>query len=344
MITSTKRTILSVEREDIPFTDKDIIQRYLGISKFPCSLQSPIREGDSRPSFSMKEMDGVIFWKDFATGETGNAVTLMSKIWHVSYSDALLKIKLDTDHRIPRATLIRRYNGKLHVTSDSTIKVKVREWKDWDKKFWKSFGIPTEFASWCNVFPISHAFFTRVDENGKKHTVTVPMDQYAYAYFEWKDGKESIKLYQPYSQTMKWLSKHDSSVWDLWKHAFLFAKKKSDKEVIITSSRKDAMCLWYNLKVPCMSLQGEGYIPKPQVMQEVLNTFKTVYIWYDNDFKHWTDNPGQDNAMKIIQEYPSIINICIPDSYQSKDPSDLVKNHGVQALKEIWKQNRKRND
>ena len=336
MITSTKKTTLSVKREDISLTDEDIIRRYLGIDKFPCSIQSPLREDDYRPSFSMKRKDDTIIWKDFGTGETGNAVTLMAKIWHVNYSEALLKIKLDTDHRIPRASLIHRYNGKLHLTNDSSIKVKVREWKDWDKEFWGSFGIPTDFASWCNVFPVSHAFFTRIEEDGKKHTVTVPMDKYAYAYFEWKDGKESIKLYQPYSQTMKWLSKHDASVWDLWKHAFLFAKKKSNKELIITSSRKDAMCLWYNLSVPAMSLQGEGYIPKPQVMQEVLDTFENVYIWYDNDFTHWKDNPGQDNAKKIIEMYPSVKNICIPDEYQAKDPSDLVKTKGVKTLKTIW--------
>ena len=338
MISSTRKAALSIEREDIGLTDRDIIKRYLGIDQFPCSIQSPIRQDDVRPSFSMKEVDGAVLWKDFGTGEKGNAVSLMAKIWCVKYSEALLKIKLDNDHRIPRISLIRKYNGKLHLTSDSGIKVKVRDWKDWDKEFWLSFGIPVEFASWCNVFPISHAFFTKTDEVGKKHTITVPMDKYAYAYFEWKDGKESIKLYQPYSKTMKWLSKHDASVWDLWKQAFMYAAKKSNKELIITSSRKDAMCLWYNLKVPAMSLQGEGYIPKPQVMKEVLDTFQKVYIWYDNDFTHWKDNPGQDNARKIIETYPTIRNICIPDRYMSKDPSDLVKEHGVKELKRVWKE------
>jgi len=340
MITSTKKSLQRVGREDIKLTDIDICRRYFGIDQFPCSMQSPIREDDCHPSFAMQERDGRIFWKDFGTGEKGNIIGLLAKIWHVTYSDALLKIKLDDGDsiHIPRVSLIRKYNGKLHITGNSTIKVHVRAWQDWDVEFWKSFGIPVDFASWCNVFPITHAFFTRTDENGGKHTVTVPMDKYAYAYFEWKDNKESIKLYQPYSQTMKWLSKHDASVWDLWKQAFLYAAKKSDKEVIITSSRKDAMCLWYNLKVPAMSLQGEGYVPKPQVMKQVLDTFEKVYLWYDNDFTHWKDNPGQDNAMKIIEAYPTIKNICIPDEYKSKDPSDLVKNKGVKTLKKLWKE------
>ena len=335
MITKTKKTALSISRDDILLSDRDIIKRYLGIDSFPCKLSSPLREDDDRPSFSMLEKNDTVFWKDFGTGDTGNAVSLMAKLWHVNYSEALLKIKLDTECKIPRANLIRRYNGRIHLTSSSTIQVKVRDWKDYDREFWGSFGIPEEFATWCNVHPISHAFFTK-EIDGKKQTITVPMDKYAYAYFEWKDGKESIKLYQPYSETMKWLSKHDASVWDLWKQAFLYADKKSKENIIITSSRKDAMCLWYNLGIPSMSLQGEGYIPKPQVMQQVLDKFDNVYIWYDNDFKHKEDNPGQDNAKKLIELYPQLKNICIPAELQSKDPSDLFKNHGIQALKDVW--------
>ena len=136
---------------------------------------------------------------------------------------------------------------------------------------------------------------------------------------------------------MKWLSKHDSSVWDLWKQAFMYADMKSDENVIITSSRKDAMCLWYNLKVPAMSMQGEGYLPKPHVMQQVVDRFRHVYLWYDNDFKHKDDNPGQDNAKKLIDMYPSLRNICIPSELRCKDPSDLVKAFGTSALSEIWK-------
>ena len=341
MISKTKKTSLPISRDNVSISDAGIISRYFGIDKYPVSISSPLRDDDDNPSFSMQERDGRVYWKDFGTGEAGNAVSLMARLWHTSYSEALMKIKLDTeDSVIPRASLMRRYKGKIHVIGNSTIKVKTRAWKDWDVDFWESYGVSQKFASWCNVYPISHAFFTKEEPGGRKYTVTIPMDKYAYAYFEWKDGKESIKLYQPYSKTMKWLSKHDSSVWDLWKQAFTFAEKKSNENLIITSSRKDAMCLWHNLGVPAMSLQGEGYLPKPQVMRQVLSTFKNVYLWYDNDFKHKDDNPGQDNAKKLIELYPQLKNICIPDEFESKDPSDLVKNMGKDMLRIIWKENK----
>lgn len=317
-------------------SDREILSRYMGIKSIPCTIQSPLRDDDINPSFAFTERDGTIFWKDFGTGESGNLIKLLSKLWFVSYDEALLKIKLDTSSSVPRFDLFRKYKGKLHVISNSSIKVRIRDWKDWDIAYWNSYGISQKFCTWCKVFPISHAFFTKEDEEGRKRTVCVPMDKYAYAYFEWKDGKQSIKLYQPYSVSMKWLSKHDSSVWDLWKQAFNWAQKKSNESVIITSSRKDAMCLWENLGVPAMALQGEGYLPKPQVMKQVFNQFKTVYLWYDNDFTHENDNPGQDNANKLLNLYPELHNIVISSDYKSKDPSDLVKNWGKEVLRDIW--------
>lgn len=336
MITRAKKTP-DAPSEYVDVSDVDIARRYLGISKFPCTCTSLIRDDDKNPSFELVEREGRVYWKDYGTGEYGTIVGLLSRLWNTSFSNTLDIIKSrEKRENVPKFDIIKRYRGKMHVGKNSSIKVRVRPWRPWDVEYWKSFGISQKFATWCNVFPISHAFFTKKDDQtGKEFTYCIPMDKYAYAYFEWKDGKESIKLYQPFSTSMKWLSKHDLSVWDLWKHAFKWAEKCNDA-VILTSSRKDAMCLWENLKIPAMALQGEGYVPKPQVMKQVLDRFKKVYIWYDNDFKHTDDNPGQDNARKLCEIYPELINVCIPTEYQSKDPSDLVRDHGVKTLKKLW--------
>lgn len=336
MIEGTVKSKISIRREDISLSDMDITKRYLGLSELPCSIQSPLRSDDNNPSFSLIERDGIVFWKDFGTGESGTIWSLLGNLWHTNYSETLQKIKSDTEFSLPNNKLLRNYKGKVHLTRNSTIKVTVRPWKKWDYEYWNSFGISKKMCEFGNVFPISHATFSSEDISGNKKVICVPMEKYAYAYFEWKDGIESIKLYQPFSTKLKWLSKHDSSVWDLWKQAFWYADNKNNNICIITSSRKDALCIWNNLKVPAMSLQGEGYIPKSKVMKQVLNRFKTVYLWYDNDFKHVNDNPGQDNAAKLIELYPELKNICIPSRYECKDPSDLYKKYGKQTLIDIW--------
>lgn len=333
MIKGTRRSSVPLRREDIEVSDRELASRYLGIKTIPCALQSPLRDDDINPSFSLRERDGIVFWKDFGTGETGTIITLLARLWGVDYNGALLKLSIDYQSRLPSSTLLRRYKGTVKLINDSTLKVKVREWKDWDKEYWNSYGISIEMCKRCNVHPISHSFFTYKDSaSGLTRTSCIPMDKYAYAYFEWKDGKESIKLYQPFSQRMKWLSKHDASVWDLWKQAFQWAEK-DNSAVILTSSRKDAMCLWEQLHIPSMSLQGEGYVPKPQVMKQVFDKFRHVYIWYDNDFTHKEGNPGQDNARKLCEAYPELINICIPEKVGCKDPSDVMKKYGLKKGK-----------
>lgn len=318
-------------------SDEQLLKMYLCIDKIPCVISSPLRDNDRNPSFSFRKVGDTVYWKDFGTGESGNLIKLLARLWHVDYCEALLKIKLDTEGKLPRHNLVRKYNGIYRVTGNSDMLVKTRNWRDWDMEYWNSYGITADFLKWCNVWPVSDVIFIRKSQNGfQKDRVTIPAEKYAYAYFEFKDGNKSIKLYQPMSDRMKWLSKHDSSVWDLWKQAFYWADHKDDSTLVITSSRKDAMCIWQNLGVPAMALQGEGYIPKPKVMRQVLDRFKTVYLWYDNDFSHTNDNPGQDNARKLISLYPELHNIVIPSSYKCKDPSDLRKNCGPETLKEIW--------
>ena len=336
MISGTDKSKTAISREAILYSDRDLVARYLGIKTLPCKISSPLRKDDDIPSFSFFEREGKVFWKDFGTGESGDIISLFARLWAVKYNEALLKIKSDTGQRLPASELLYKYKGKIRLTHGSSIQVRIRKWQPWDTRYWEQYGISRKMCKFCNVYPISHAFFTRETE-GKKLTVCVPMEKIAYAYFEWKDNKESIKLYQPYSLRIKWLSKHDKSVWDLWKQVFSRQKKHPSDSVILTSSRKDAMCLWENLGIPSMSLQGEGYVPKPHVMQQVLDSFGKVYIWYDNDFKH-TDghNPGQEDAAKMLEMFPSLINVCIPDGYKCKDPSDLYKFCGKQALRDVW--------
>ena len=72
-----------------------------------------------------------------------------------------------------------------------------------------------------------------------------------------------------------------------------------------------------------VALQSEMQIPSEKLVKDLKDRFTTIDILYDNDFDKVT-NPGQTMAKKICDLY-GFNNICIPDSYKSKDPSDLVK-------------------
>ena len=188
-------------------------------------------------------------------------------------------------------------------------------------EYWNKYGISKEWLEYAEVHPISTLFF-----NNDK--TTIPAEKYAYVYVERKDNKVTLKVYQPYSERFKWISKHDSSVWDLWTKIPITGDK-----LIITSSRKDALCVWSNSGIPSLSLQGEGYIPKESVINELKSRYKDIYVLYDNDFQSDV-NHGRLYG-KHLSELYNLKQIEIPDEYKSKDPSDLCMNYGREVVRNV---------
>ena len=299
-------------------SDFDVLSYYFGIKKIPAKIHSPLRD-DKKPSFGLYTIDGeTVRYIDFATGEKGNLVKLMSLYWNISYNDAYKRIVSELGTKqlptpIMRISKLRStMSGEKHID----IGVKVRPWEKYDIDFWESYGISLPWLEFGDVYPISHVILHH--EEGK---MTFGAEKYAYAYVEHKDGITSVKIYQPFSTTRKWMNNHDSSVWDLWSKI----PEKGDK-LIITSSRKDALCIWENTGIPSLSLQAEGYIPKRHVVEQLKERFSHVFVLYDNDFQS-EENHGVIFGKRISSEF-GITMLLIPEEYQTKDPSDFCRKYG----------------
>lgn len=300
-------------------SDDEVVSKYLGINSVPIIMLSPLRK-DKNPSLSIFRLpDGNIGYKDFGTGEKGIVYDLLSKLWNISIKQVYRRI---IDDYSPSNTLINKTKRQRKLRkSCTTLNVKTREWRDWDLEYWNKYGISKEWLEYAEVYPISTLFF-----NNDK--TTIPAEKYAYVYVERKDNKVTLKVYQPYSERFKWISKHDSSVWDLWTKIPITGDK-----LIITSSRKDALCIWSNSGIPSLSLQGEGYIPKESVINELKSRYKDIYILYDNDFQSDV-NHGRLYG-KHLSELYNLKQIEIPDEYKSKDSSDLCMNYGREVVRNV---------
>ena len=300
-------------------SDDEVVSKYLGINSVPIIMLSPLRK-DKNPSLSIFRLpDGNIGYKDFGTGEKGIVYDLLSKLWNISIKQVYRRI---IDDYSPSNTLINKTKRQRKLRkSCTTLNVKIREWRDWDLEYWNKYGISKEWLEYAEVHPISTLFF-----NNDK--TTIPAEKYAYVYVERKDNKVTLKVYQPYSERFKWISKHDSSVWDLWTKIPITGDK-----LIITSSRKDALCVWSNSGIPSLSLQGEGYIPKESVINELKSRYKDIYVLYDNDFQSDV-NHGRIYG-KHLSELYNLKQIEIPDEYKSKDPSDLCMNYGREVVRNV---------
>lgn len=310
----------SIEKVNDLYSDFDIAHKYLGITCVPEVINSPLRQ-DNNPSLGLfiNNRTNSLWFKDFGSGEKGSLYDLLAKMWNVSKDKVYERILKD----MPVPALIRKRGAKVYRKSAGKIEVRVREWRDYDIAYWDSYGVSLPWLKFGEIYPISHIIITK---NG--HSYPIPAEKYAYVYVERKDGIVSFKIYQPYSKEYKWMSKHDSSVWDLWTKI----PEKGDK-LIITSSRKDALAIWSNTGIPALSLQGEGYIPKKHVVQQLKDRYNKVYVLYDDDFQS-EENHGRMYG-KMIAERFNVTQIEIPEKWESKDPSDLVKNHGREVLREV---------
>lgn len=80
-------------------------------------------------------------------------------------------------------------------------------------------------------------------------------------------------------------------------------------------------------------MQGEGYEPKPQIIEELKSRYQNIIVFYDNDFTN-EENPGRVDSIKLAEKY-RLKRIEIPAIYEAKDPSDLYKKYGKKKYMEI---------
>lgn len=298
-------------------TQAQITSYYLGVKDIPCIICSPLRR-DEKPSMGIYSPNGTeVNFIDFGTGERGSIFTLLRKMWNTSFADTLKKIYEDFA-RFSSSVSVRasipscRIVGNPDHSRSVDMQCKVREWRDYDIEYWESYGVPLKWLKYADVYPISHKIIIK---NGNSYVFGA--DKYAYAYVEFKEGKTTLKIYQPYNKSgFKWANKHDKSVISLWTKVPEYGDK-----ICICSSLKDALCLWANTGIPALAIQGEGYSISNTAVSELKRRYKEIYILLDND------DAGLQDAVKL-SESTGFTNIVLPKEYGEKDISDLY--HSLQ--------------
>ena len=306
----------SVFRNNID--DLNLLCKYCGIDKVPILMSSPFRE-DRNPSFALfYDKNGKIRFKDFSNGETGDVFDMLGKVWNMSYVDVMRTLIEDNEMAVMASQ--KRQTRQKGRNSDTVIEVKVRRWLKHDIEYWKGFGISIPFLKFAEVYPISHIFFIK---EGK--TDIVEAERYAYVYIERRDGVIYKKIYQPLSKNKryKWLSKMNGSIMSLYDKIPDVGEK-----LVICSSLKDALCLWENTGIPCISPQGEGYSIDKNTIVELKDRFDEIFVLFDND------DAGKTDSEKLSLQ-TGFKNVTLPDFGYGKDVSDYYK--GLQDKSEFKK-------
>jgi hypothetical protein len=327
------KTFISEENLLQFISDYDVYKYYIGDFKIGQAFNSPFRK-DNHASFNIgyNPVTNRLYYNDYILGG-GRFIMFVMYRFNLTYREACNKIVIDLNledkfHLFSIDKILTKESKQFVKCNDGDIKkfksetiltAKIREWQDYDFEFWNQYGISKVTLNKYNVQPVKYSMI------GDK---IFKLDRYAYVFIEHKDNEKTLTIYQPYSDKQKWTKNHNASVWYGWTQL----PEKSDI-LIITKSRKDIMSITEQTGIPATGLQNEKIIPKENVLQELKNRFKTIYILYDNDF----DKPvnwGRQFGQKFSEEC-DLRQIEIPDEYQSKDFSDLVENHGIEIARKV---------
>lgn len=293
---------------------------------------SPLRE-EGNASFALFAYKNEILFKDFVLGG-GDCIKFVQLMFNESFYDAMSRIIIDfklTDkyihkdinasHKPSRRKIDRE--DVMKKAGKSLIQIRSRKWLFSDMQFWVPYGINLDTLKKYNVKPLSYLFI-----NDK----IITCDRNTYAYIENKDDLITYKIYQPYKDDFKWINNHDESVWQGWAQL-----PKKGEQLIITKSLKDVMTIDNLTGIPAVSLQAESVHPKDHIIEELRKRFKTIWVWYDNDFDSET-NWGRNFGKQLADDY-NLIQIEIPDEYKIKDPSDFCVKKGeektIQLIKKL---------
>ena len=271
----------------------------------PCLIKSPFRN-DNNPSFSIyKNPKGRIKYRDFATGDCGGLLDFLCQWLNKSYKEVIDQI---LENAVKQHKLYKSYRkGKANNKSgESDLLCTIRPWEDYDIEYWRKFGISIKFLKYAEIYPIKYIIYKFKDQQN-----AYLADKFAYAYVEHKEGKTTLKIYQPYNtKGFKWRNKHSSSVISLWTKI-----PENGNLVCICSSVQDALCLWENTNIPSIAVQGEGYSMSKTAINSLKNRYNHIVVIFDND------KAGLQDGIKFSQ-LTGFTNIVLPQFNGGKDISD----------------------
>ena len=274
-------------------------------------IKSVFHPSERTPSMWVFVDKGQYKFKDFSTGKGGNKIDLVKELFSIDYSKAVFKIGQDYNKFITE-------KGEY---SQSTIKpeakykvdgVMVREWNNYDKKFWLQFNIGYDMLNKYNVTAVEYYHMAKEND---RITIKQP---YIYAY--WNKTGEVYKIYQPRNKKFKFIKvkPHLQGIDQL---------EYNEPYLVICSSLKDAMCLkqfGYNIEV--IAPDSENTVIKPYIIENLKKKYKKVVTLFDNDV-------AGHNA---VNKYEQLYDIKGTWLDSSKDIADLVKEKGFDdAHKEI---------
>ncbi len=314
----TKELILSKVSEE------QLMEHYLGIPVTKGLVKSPLRQDNNPTCAFYRSRNGDLLFKDFSGAFCGNFISVVMEKFQCSFAKALQIIGNDFGIIHNKNLTVNKpkleYTGnKLQEHQSAIIRVEIRDFQDYELKWWKSYGISKETLEKFNVYSCKNIFLN----NNLFHLES--KNQHIYGYFGGiREGIECWRIYFPGRKKFKFLSN--------WKATQIQGAMQLDKSggeyLVITKSLKDVMVL-YEFGIPAIAPNSENLFVTDAQYKKLKSKFKNILVLYDNDLA------GIQGLKRIKNKYPEIKVSFIPRKYGVKDISDFRKKYGLTETQKL---------
>jgi len=311
-------------------TSLQIFEYYLNKTlTLPITIHSPFRK-DERASFVIYGKNAQsVFYEDKATGEKGNCIDLVMNLFNITFYQSLCKINDDFNlgfyHKeklitptfsvIPLKKEIIETKNKIEIVIHKDVNNNPIFIKS-GQLYWQRYGLTSTILQRHNVFSAERVFLN--DKLFMIYTDVNPIFAYLYFY----KNEYYYKIYRPLTEDKSQKFFNDFHGISKYLIHGLSLIPETGKNLIITKSTKDCMVL-DRLGFHSIAVQSEGIHIPIQYINKLKTRWENLLILYDNDYNK-EQNWGQNHVQRIIDIYPFIKNLRIPDEYQCTDVSELM--------------------
>lgn len=304
----------------------DITLNALGLTELPNkNISSPFTE-DKNPSFKIFK-NGKFYC--YSTGKNGDCFQLVAELNKIDCKNDFKKVlelvatnnnlllQLDNNYTIPHKTtnknnpVLSKHEVATETTTNINLKAEKIEFQKRHLDYWLKFGVNKELLSKYNVNAISsYSFYS--ENKSKNLNFKLNENEIGFSY----EVNHNLEVYIPKQNT------RDKCFINSLKSDDIFGLQQVATKVeciIISAGKKDALTLIAN-GFTAVSFRSENQHITEEQFQKLQNSCNQLFICYDND------KAGENAQKRIIEKYPEIIPLQLPDDIN--DVADLFSMKG----------------
>lgn len=295
---------------------RDIYIRYLG--KADKIMKRPWGK-DRKPSWGVFLYNGLYFWKDQATENSGTAIQFVQKMFGLTYKEALDKLIWDfglggKESKVERIDnqYVKEEKKPVHIAYT------LQPFQQRHKDFWECVGASEEWCAKFKCFAVENLTIDR-----KK--VYIKSTERVFVY---ESDSVLCKVYFPDRVGMNRF--RNNLPWD---YLYNIDNVEKGKRIVVQKSMKDLITL--ALIYPnVIATQSEHLkIFTPEVVEKIENISKDIFVWYGSD------SDGVKKCQNITKEFGwKYINCPKDEDSTVNDSYSYACKYGIDKLKEFCQQ------